>query len=446
MKLVYAAVLAVCVSVFGARAEDAFPAADALLPQHQHAAESGPVFTLEQIEQLALSGNPEIRVAVRQLAVIEARVPASGSLDDPELMHRGWGVPLQRPWDYNAAQNMLMLSQTFRGFGKRGLRTEIARTDVTAAKAELENKRLEIHVQARKAFYDLLRAQDELRVHDEHVALARQAVEAARIKYTVGKVPQQDILKAQVVLTRLAEHLIHFEQDADLARTRLNTILGRDPTLPIQVRGDYAIPASLPTTESLEKIALASRPDLAQAQAELQKSHQEKALAAKSYTPDFTVAAGYMLMPNGSETRNNYMVEASINLPWLNRRKHDAEISEALAQVNERDAQLAAARNAAFGQIQEALAQTRAAKRLADLYQKLLQPQAHATLRSTVIAYENDRTDFLNLLDSQTTVVDIDLAYFQALADFEARFSDLELAVGSSIERSSSPAAAEVTK
>jgi outer membrane protein TolC len=70
-------------------------------------------------------------------------------------------------------------------------------------------------------------------------------------KYTVGKVPQQDILKAQVVLTRLAEHLMHFEQDADVARARLNTLLGRDPVTPINVRGDYAVPARMPETESL---------------------------------------------------------------------------------------------------------------------------------------------------------------------------------------------------
>ena len=63
-----------------------------------------------------------------------------------------------------------------------------------------------------------LRAQDELRIHDEHLAIARQAVQAARIKYAVGNVPQQDILKAQVALTRLAEHLVHFEQDAAIAR------------------------------------------------------------------------------------------------------------------------------------------------------------------------------------------------------------------------------------
>jgi outer membrane protein, heavy metal efflux system len=445
MRVLYALFL-VCACALNAAAEDPFPAADALLPQHQHSAASGSTFTLDEIEQMTLLSNPEIQVAVRRLAVVEARLPAAGSLDDPSLMYRGWGVPLRRPWDYNAAQNMFMLSQTFPGFGKRGLRSDIARSDVAEAKAALDNMRLDVRVRVRKAFYDLLRTQDELRIHDGHVAVARQAVEAARIKYTVGKVPQQDILKAQVDLTRLAEHLIRFEQDAEIARARLNTLLGHDPSASINVRGDYAIPQQLLATEALEKLALASRPDLAQARLALEKSHQQQALASKDYNPDFTVSGGYMLMPSGSNYRNNYMVEGSINLPWLNRRKHDAEISEAKAQVSEQDAELAALRNAAFGQIQEALVQVRSAKRFADLYKGLLQPQATATLRSTVIAYENDRTDFINLLDSQMTVVDIDLAYFQALADFETRFADLELAVGAPIDRTEQPNTPEVTK
>jgi outer membrane efflux protein len=57
-------------------------------------------------------------------------------------------------------------------------------------------------MEVRKAFYDLLGAQDELRIHDEHETIARQSIEAARIRYTVGKVPQQDLLKAQLELTR----------------------------------------------------------------------------------------------------------------------------------------------------------------------------------------------------------------------------------------------------
>jgi outer membrane protein, heavy metal efflux system len=438
--------LLLCACALAANAEDPLSSADALFPAPQHPEISGPALTLEEIEQMALLGNPDIRVAARRLAMVEAHVPAAGALDDPMLGYRGWGVPLSQPWNYNAAQNMFMVSQTFPGFGKRGLRTDIARTDVTEAKAALENVRLDVHVQVRGAFYDLLRTQDELRIHDEHVAIARQAVDAARIKYTVGKVPQQDIFKAQVALTRLAEHLIHFEEDADVARARLNTLLGRDPAMAINVRGDYGIPDHLPGTETLEKLALASRPDLAQAQAALEKSRQEQALASKAYTPDFTVAAGYMLMPGNIDSRNRYMVEGSINLPWLNHRKHDSEIAEAKAKESDQEAELAALRNAAFGQIQEALAQVRAAKRLADVYHDALQPQAEATLRSTVIAYENDRTDFLNLLDSQTSVVEIDLAYFQALADFETQFADLELAVGAPINRDNPSATAEVTK
>ena len=430
----------------GAVAQDSFLATDLLLPQHQHSQGSGPQLTLNEIEQMALLGNPDIRVMAQHVAVVEAHVPAAGSLDDPMLGYRGWGVPLNQPWNYNSAQNMFMLSQTFPGFGKRDLRTDIARSDVAEAKATLENARLQIRVQVRGAFYDLLRVQDEMRIHDEHVAIARQAVDAARIKYSVGKVPQQDMLKAQIALTRLAEHLIHFERDADLARARLNTLLGREPTTPINVHGDYAMPERLPDPVTLEKLALVSRPDLAAMQAAVERSQQEESLASKSYSPDFTVSGGYMLMPNDSDRRNRYMVEGSINLPWLNHRKHKSEIAEAKAKVSEQDAELAALRNAAFGQIQEALAQVRATKRLADLYHNALQPQAEATLRSTVIAYENDRTDLLNLLDSQTSVVDIDLAYFQALADFETEFSVLELAVGTPVSRMNPPNTPEVTK
>ena len=438
--------LAACLGVLPGAATNPYVFPDVLLADHQRAPSTSPPLTLDEIERIALADNPEIHVAAKQLAVVEARLPSAGALDDPNFMYRGWGVPFSQPINFNAAQNMFMLGQTFPWPGKRDLRSAVARSDADEAKAALENTRLQIRIRVRKAFYDLLRTQDELRIHDEHVAIARQAIEAARIKYTVGKVPQQDILKAQVALTRLAEHVIHFEQDADLASARLNTLLGRDPTIPINVHGDYSVPAQLPETKTLENQALTSRPDLEQAVAAVRKSQQQQSLAAKTYKPDFTLSAGFMLMPNNDDQRNRYMVEGSINLPWLNRRKHDAEIAEAKAMVSEQDAELLAMRNAAFGQIQEALAQVAAAKRMVDVYQGALQPQAEATLRSTVIAYENDHTDFLNLLDSQNAVIDFDLAYFQSLADFETRFADLELAVGAPIDRDAQPATPEVAQ
>jgi len=178
---------------------------------------SGPALTLDETERIALARNPEIAVAARRVAMAESGVPAAGALDDPQAMYRGWGVPLRQPWNYNQAQNMFMVTQNLPGPGKRSLRTDIANSAVAEAKDELAVVRLRVRVDVRKAFYGMLEAEDELRIHDEHLAIAKQAIAAARIRYTAGQVPQEDLLKAQLELTRLAEHMIRFDRDGEVA-------------------------------------------------------------------------------------------------------------------------------------------------------------------------------------------------------------------------------------
>ena len=123
-----------------------------------------------------------------------------------------------------------------------------------------------------------------------------------------------------------------------------------------------------------------------------------------------------------------------MSLPWLNRRKHQAEIAEAASKVKEQEAELAAMRNAAFGQLDEALAEARTAQRLARMYHEQLEPQAEATLHAAVIAYENNQTDLLDLIDSQMAVIDVNLAWFQSMGDFAASMAELEMQVGSPVE------------
>lgn len=413
---------------------DVLPDIEALAGKQTQQDAAGVALTLDDAEQIALARNPQIAVATRSVRMAEANVPAAGALDDPEVMYRGWGVPLRQPWNYNQAQNMFMVTQALPGPGKRALRTSVAQSDVSVAKDQFAAARLRVQVQVRKAFFDLLEAQDELKIHDEHVDIARQAIEAARIRYTSGKVPQQDMIRAQLKMARLGEHMIRFRRDAEVARARLNTLLGRDPATPISVQGDYGVIAVMPSAETLEKQAMQARPDLLAAEAAAEKSRQQQALASKAYIPDFTVSAGYMLMPPTASMRNSYMVEGSMSLPWFDRRKHDAEIGAAKAAVTEQDAELAALRTETFGQIKEALAEAEAAQKFAALYQDSLRPQAEATLHAAVIAYENNQTDFLNLLDSQMAVIDMDLNRIQALADFNNRLADLELAVGAPVD------------
>ena len=393
-----------------------------------------PPMTLEEMERVAMANNQEIRAAEGHTAVIKTRTAAAGALDDPTLMYRDWGTPLAKPWDLNQSQQMLMYQQTLPGRGKRGARTEVVRQQIAEGDAQVEMLRREISVRLRKSYYDLLRSVEEHRIHDRQMELARQALQSATVKYTVGRVPQQDVLKAQIVMTRLAEHLVMLDEETETARAELNTLMGREPDValevPLDAAGEHGDPRALPTLLELERIALEQRPELKSIAASSGVAQAQLTLARKAYTPDFTVAGGYMLMATGSAYRNNYMAEVSMSLPWLDHRKHDGEIkeAEAAAQVvnSERDAQV----RAAFLQIQQALIKARAAERRMQLYRDTLRPQAQAALQSAGAAYEHDRTDFLNLIDSQNLLLDVENSYLNAAADFSARVAELERAIG----------------
>jgi outer membrane protein TolC len=396
--------------------------------------------TIEEIEREAMANNPGIRVAERRVVVTKTRASGAGALDDPMLMYRNWGTPLEKPWDWNQSQQMFMYQQTLPGPGKRSARTEVVNRQAAENEAQVEVLRREVSVRARKAYYDLLRSADEHRIHDQQMDLSKQALQSATVKYTVGRVPQQDVLKAQIAMTRLADHLVMLDQEEESARAELNALMGRDPGASLEVVGRYGAPRALPSLLELERIALENRPELKAIAATSGVADAEVLLARKAYTPDFTVAGGYMLMPSGSMFRNNYMAELTVSLPWLNKLKHASEIKEAEAAASvvrsEHDAQV----NAAFLEIQQALIRARAAERSLRLYSDTLRPQAEAALKSASAAYQHDRTDFLNLIDSQNMLLEVETSYYKAAANFDARIAELERAIGASL-----PAGSPVT-
>src|SRR5262245_24305392 len=156
--------------------------------EQHHRASVAPI-SLAEIEAAALQNNPEIRVMRERVTQAKAGIIPATALDDPSFTYQAWGTPLLQPWNLNQTQHMFLYSQTIPGSGKRELRYATASQAVDVVEAELESKKLEVAGQVRAVFFDLLRNNDELRLHDEQIALAEQAVSSARIKYTVGRVP-----------------------------------------------------------------------------------------------------------------------------------------------------------------------------------------------------------------------------------------------------------------
>lgn len=378
----------------------------------------------------ARDANPEIRAAVRRLTLARMKTSTARSLEDPMLMMRDWGTPLSKPWDMNQAQLMFSLQQTFPSRQKRDMRAKVAGDEVELATQELETMRQDVSAEVRKTFADLLRNADAFKVHDRQAVLLKEALSAALAQYTTGKVPQADVLRAQMAVTRLNEHMIELEQERDNALAQLNVLLGRRPDEPVAVSGSYAIPATVPTIEDLERVAVEHRPELAGLRQQILRSKDEGRLMRMATKPDFTVGLGYMLMPTGTASRNAYMAELSMNLPSLNRARHDGETRQADAATEVTQAELDARTSAVFLEVRQAQIELLASEKRIKLYRDTLLPQAEAAFKASTAAYQNNRAEFMNVIDSQNLLLDIETNCYSASAAIDAGVARLERAIG----------------
>ena len=394
--------------------------------------------SVDQAVSEALLGNPEIRAAVRRLSLVQLKTATARSLDDPMLMVRDWGTPLRKPWDLNQAQVMVSLQQTFVSKQKRDLRGKVAGDDVGVAEDELESLRQEVSASVREVAAVLMRNADEMRLHNQQATVLNEALSAALAEYTTGKVPQADVLRAQMALTRLNEHLIQLEEERDTARAQLNAQMGRGSDEAIEIAGSYRSPTVIPSIEDLERVAIEHHPELAALRKQIARAGDESKLARLEMNPDFTIAAGYMLMPTGSFSRSAYMAEASMNLPSLNRARHDGETKQADAATDVAKAELDARTSTVFLEIRQAQIEVQSAQKRVKLYRDTLLPQAEATFKASAAAYQNNRGEFANLIDSQNLLLDIRTSYYKALSAADAGSAQLERAIGAPLNTATS--------
>jgi len=400
----------------------------------------GSPLSVEQAVAEALQSNPEIRASVRRLSLAQLKTKIARSLDDPMFMVRDWDTPLTKPWDLNQAQLMFSVQQTFLSKEKRDVRARVAGDDVELASSDLESLRQEVAVQVRKACSDLIRNADERNLLDRQAALLKEAQSVTLVQYTTGKVPQADVLRAQMALTRLNESLIELDEERDTTRARLNTLLGRRPDQPLEISGIHTTPSALPPMEELERLAIEHRPELAGLRSQIAKSKEQSQATRLAMKPDFTAALGYMVMPAGSSSRDAYMAELSMNLPWLNRDRHDGESKQADAATAVAQAELEARTSAVLLEIHQAQIETLSAEKRVKVYRDTLLPQAVAAFKASTAAYQNNRAEFLTLIDSQNLLLEVQTACYKASSATDEGIADLERAIGTQLP-ASAPAA-----
>ena len=401
-------------------------------------AEELPILKLDELVDEALKNNPEIKVFENRFKALSQRPSQEGTLDDPKLTLGVTNLPTDE-FNFNTesmTQKEIGISQMFPFPGKLRLRSEIAQKEADASEKEYYDKKNEITEKVKTAYYELFFINKSIEITEKNKGLLEQFIKIAETKYSVGQGIQQDILKAQVELSKIINELIKLEQQKETTQARLNTLLYRSPENPLGKPQEIEKTKFLFSLEELMKRAQAKRPALLGIRDIVEQYEKSYALAKKNYYPDFDFSLAYgqrdSLKFRGINQGLPDMISATvtINLPVWRSRKLDKRVEETLADKRMAEEQYNSFKNEIYFNLKDIMAEVKKGESLLELYKTGIIPQAAQSLESAVAGYQVNKIDFLTLLDSQITLFNYEIEYYKVLSEYEKKLATLETVVG----------------
>jgi outer membrane protein TolC len=370
--------------------------------------------------------NPEIQAAKRAVQAKRARVPQAGAWPDPRLSV-SYAGNLLPPFTVMAGDpssaRQIMAEQEIPYPGKTRLRTGIASREADAETLAFEAVWRRIAAEVKQAYFDLWFTEQSLSTLQKDRELLEKFEKIAEIRYSVGKAAQQDVLKAQVELTRLIERQTVLEQSRQTFQAQLNSLRNLPLETPIDTRGEVS-PSSLHSSlDELQAAAQSNYPALKQQRVMVAENRLSVDLAKKEVRPDFSVGYAYM---QRDRLPDMYGITLSTSLPIFRGRKQAMAITEAAANLESSRQTEASALTMLRYRVKQEFLDAQASEQLLKLYSQGIVPQSSLALESSISGYETGAVDFLNVLGNFTTRLDYELSTKQQIANHEKALARLE--------------------
>ncbi|UCF73825.1 MAG: TolC family protein [Deltaproteobacteria bacterium] len=380
----------------------------------------------------ALERNPDIIAARNRLRSAEEIIQVRRSLPDPHVSYTYFVENVETR--VGPQRHILGAKQTFPFYGKRDLQADIAAQDAEYLKQAYEGTKSEVIRQVKRSFYHLFYLTTVIDITHRERELLKRFENIARVKYETGRGLQQNILKVQVEMSKLDDRLLDLERQKQTAEAMLNTLLNRPTTGPLGKPIQPELPEVSVRQQELLELAKKNNPEVSAAQALIKKSESAYKLAKKDYAPDLTVGVNYIEVDEGplnvsDNGKDAFNVMFSINLPiW--QRKLSSQAHSALKTIAAQRGHSQNVSNRTSFEVKDNLFKIQSARETIDLYKSALIPQAGQSMESAEAGYVAGIVSFLDLLDAERVLLNIQFGYWRAYTDYLKHFTDLERAVG----------------
>ena len=393
--------------------------------------------TLTAAVDEAQASNPGL-AAIQARAQAVAEIPSqAAALPDPLLSVNVSGLPLD---SFSFTQEAMTqwqigITQALPYPGKLALRSQAAAHDADAAGSAFDEGRLQLIRDVKTVWWNLFYLDRALDTVARNLVLLKQFVDIAETRYQVGKGLQQDILLAQLELSKLRDSAIGLHNMRVNEAARLNVLLGRSLDQMIQIPA--VVSEALPSLFD-ESVLLAHsevrRPGMAAQRQRMAAARSRVALAEKDHAPDFTLGAIYAARQgenaDGSRRADLGSVNFSMNLPFYSGRKQSRAVDQRNAEWLQQKYQLDEIHNQVAAEIMTARNDYRQASEQVVLFKREIIPLAHQTVDAMLAGYQSGKIDFLDLIGSQTTLYNYETQYWKAISRANQALSRLEAAVG----------------
>ena len=386
--------------------------------------------TLESLTAEALRNNPELRAFEAGIVGAKGGVRTARVYANPELSIAPGAKHIADPNDrFTEFHGNFELSQLFEFPGKRALRIAIAEKNVAVQQLALEGFRFALAAKVRRAFWEILAAQQVTALRNDQVESARTFVASSKKRAESGYASDFETIKSQAELISAQKDLLEAQGKVAAARVTLNTLAGRSPNASLSVSGSLDRAGTEPAARSeFLSLAMARNPSLRALGAQAEAAGLTLRSTRFGRRPDFAVG------PQVEYTKKEqiYGLGVTIALPFWDLKK--GEIQTATAEQQKTLAEIAKTRLEIASAVEKSAENLEIARNQLALYTPEFLDRLKGFVGQAERSYAQNATTLLIYLDAKRTYFDTLANYYESLRNVAEQRAELESAVGVPLE------------
>jgi outer membrane protein TolC len=316
--------------------------------------------------------------------------------------------------------------------GKLRLKGDIAKREADVSQQQYESVRRSVLAGVKTVYFQLAYLSKTLGILESDGQLLQQVEKAADARYRSGMGNQQDLLEAQLERTKLLREITMHHLEVSKHQAQLKQLLNRSQSSSDIEPADLSETALPYTYEELLTATKAQNPQIAGAEKMVERQKLQVDLAHKDFYPDFNLQYMWQ-RTDPTQFRAYYMLSFGVRLPIYRSRKQRPELAQAEAELSRSHSELESQSQQIASELRVQYETAQKTAELLKIYKEGLLPQARAEFQAGVAAYQNNRQDFQALLASFLDVLHLDEEYWQNTAERETALARLEELTGLSL-------------